>query len=102
MGLKVEIKPLRGSDKKTLAKIRSIAKKISFTRLVNYQVSVWLLLWVNDNFYSEGRKYSAKGWAPFKYGGRYKNGFLDDNAKLLEDTGEMRASFKHFYDKEIA
>lgn len=57
--------------------------------------SVYLDRWVQTNFKSEGG--NVGGWEPFKLGGRrLKGGGIDPSAKLLQDTGRLRASFFPF------
>ena len=57
--------------------------------------------WVQKNFKGEGK--AVGGWAPFKAGGRWRKGFgLDTSAKLLQDTGALRASFLPFASKTDA
>jgi phage gpG-like protein len=94
---------------------------------VNRKVSVWLLRWVNTNFKTQGGK--VGGWKPFKYGGRVvsktkkgKSGkrtknrlaksqgiggpgnrpYVDTSAKLLQDTGLLRAKFHPFHTRNTA
>jgi len=55
-------------------------------------ISVWLDRWNKQNFKTQGGK--VGGWKPFKLGGRpTKGGGIDKSAKLLQDTGHLRASF---------
>lgn len=101
MPAEVKIRVSRGTDKKVRAEIKRLARKIGDTTTVNRQVSVWLLRWVAENFRTEGG--NVGGWDPFKYGGRrLKGGFIDTSAKLLQDTGELRASFKNFWSRRFA
>jgi phage gpG-like protein len=88
-------------DKAVLKKLRQITRSVKDPRMANRQVSVWLFRWVNQNFKSQGGK--VGGWAPFKIGGRkLPGGGIDRSAKLLQDTGFLRASFKPFYGKTFA
>lgn len=65
-------------------------------------ISVWLARWVAINFKTEGGNISG-GWAPFKYGGRIMpNGQIDYSAKLLQDTGRLKASFLPFHGNHYA
>jgi phage gpG-like protein len=57
----------------------------------NRRVGIWVLRWINDNFKTEGGKVGR--WKKFRYGGRFRKGKLDTSAKLLQDTGRLRASF---------
>jgi len=85
--------------------------KTTFTK-----ISIFLDRWVQKNFKSEGD--SVGGWQPFKIGGRRKSrrhdkrfnvkkrrvkgSGIDTSAKLLQDTGRLRASFLPFASKKIA
>ena len=64
------------------------------------QASTYLDRWVQQNFKTEGGK--GEKWQPFKVGGRYKNGKIDTSAKLLQDTGRLRASFLPFATRKNA
>lgn len=57
-------------------------------------ISVYLDRWVQSNFKTEGGK--VGGWQKLKHGGRYIKGELDTTAKILQDTGALRLSFKPF------
>ncbi len=93
--------PIRGGSKPALKKLRQLIKTVKDTRRPNKQVSVWLLRWVNENFKSQGGK--VGGWKPFKLGGRrLRGGGIDTSAKLLQDTGRLRASFNRFYSRREA
>lgn len=59
------------------------------------RVSVFLDAWVLRNFRTEGG--NVGGWEPFEAGGRYVGGTLDTSAKLLQDTGTLRGSYRPFY-----
>jgi len=81
--------------------LRVAAAGIKRTRIPNRQISVWLLRWVNENFKSQGGK--VGGWKPFKLGGRrLPGGQIDRSAKLLQDTGRLRASFSPFHSRRFA
>ena len=76
-------------------------------RRVNKQVSRWLLRWVNDNFKTQGGKVSAGGWKKLKAGGRWVDagaGWLrwDPSAKILQDSGILKASFISFHNRHLA
>lgn len=69
----------------------------------NRQVGAFLDSWVQQNFTSEGG--NVGGWTPFKYGGRiigWKNKapLVDPSAKLLQDTGRLRASVSAFHNAD--
>lgn len=70
----------------------------------NKEVAVWLMRWVDKNFKREGLlRYPGAGWEPFKLGGRRrKGGEIDATAKLLQDTGRLRASFSPLFSKKMA
>lgn len=90
------------------AKLSEIRKKISSVRLELSEidepmakVSIMLDRWVQKNFKTEGK--NVGGWKKFKLGGRPdKKGKIDTSAKLLQDTGRLRASFKPFADANKA
>ncbi len=74
-------------------------KATSKFNVVHKKIAVFLDIWVLRNFKSEGGK--VGGWEPFKIGGRKKpGGKIDTSAKLLQDTGRLRASFNTVFDKE--
>lgn len=101
MAAKVTIRVSRGTDKRVAREMKRLAKAIGDTTRANRQVSVWLVRWVNSNFRSEGGK--VGGWVGFKNGGRrIKGGGIDTTAKLLQDTGKMRASFLPFHSRRQA
>lgn len=58
------------------------------------KVSIFLDRWVQENFRSEGGNVGK--WEPFAMGGRMKKGLFDSSAKLLQDTGALRASYRPF------
>lgn len=67
--------------------------------------SVYLDKWVQKNFKSEGG--NVGGWEPFAASGRLKqrpdgSWTFDRTAKLLQDTGALRASFVPFATKDNA
>lgn len=65
------------------------------------QVSVFLDRWVQTNFKTEGGK--VGGWKSFRLGGRItRDGQIDTSAKLLQDTGRLRASFTPFSTEDTA
>jgi len=97
----IEVVPIRGGSKPAIKKLRQLIKAVKNTRRPNKQVSVWLLRWVNENFKSQGGK--VGGWKPFKLGGRrLRSGGIDTSAKLLQDTGRLRASFNRFSSRKEA
>lgn len=79
-------------------------KDIKDLKTVYSKVSIFLDRWVQLNFRSEGGK--VGGWAKLKSGGRYvgkgRNRRFDSSAKVLQDTGRLRASFLPFASKKNA
>lgn len=75
------------------------ARQVINLRRPNAKAAVLLDRWVQLNFRTEGGK--VGGWAPFKYGGRLipQKPYIDPSAKLLQDTGRLRASFETFHNK---
>lgn len=101
MAVDIKIVPVNGGADNALRTLRIVAKRIKNTRSANRKVSVWLMRWVNDNFKSQGGKVGK--WKPFKLGGRrLPGGGIDASAKLLQDTGRLRASFSPFYSRTEA
>jgi len=67
------------------------------------KASVMLDAWVQRNFRSSGGNLSDGKWKPFANGGRLMpDGVVDTSAKLLMDTGLLRASHLPFYGKKDA
>ena len=97
----IVVVPIAGGADGAIRTLRIIARKIKNTRAPNRLISIWLLRWVNDNFKTQGGK--VGGWKPFKLGGRrLPGGGIDTSAKLLQDTGRLRASFSPFYNRSVA
>ncbi len=96
----IEVRPIRGGAAPAIAKLRQVMRRVRNPTMANRQVSVWLARWVNDNFKSEGGNVGK--WKPFKAGGRLRNGRVDTTAKLLQDTGALRASFLPFHSRKVA
>lgn len=85
---------------KVQAAIAKRAREMLDRTVPNAQVAAFLDSWVQRNFRGEGSL--TGGWTPFKRGGRWIPGFgLDTSAKLLQDTGALRASFRAFYDSDV-
>lgn len=79
--------------------LRIRARDLTDLTKPNARIAAFLDTWVQRNFESEGG--NVGGWEPFAAGGRWIPGVgLDESAKLLQDTGAMRASFSSFYDDE--
>lgn len=71
-----------------------MTKELQQMETANAAVSIYLDKWVQDNFKTEGG--NVGGWEPFAYGGRVGAKGIDTSAKLLQDTGRLRASFLPF------
>lgn len=66
------------------------------------RVSTYLDSWVQQNFKTEGEKTGQK-WEELQAGGRpIKGGGIDTSAKILQDTGRLRASFLPFFFRDNA
>jgi phage gpG-like protein len=99
--IRVKVLEHRGSNRKAKRQIRRMARAIKNPSQAHRQISVWLMRWVNQNFKTEGGK--VGGWKPFKLGGRLlPDGTIDKSAKLLQDTGRLRASFSPFHSRQLA
>jgi phage gpG-like protein len=97
----IEVREIRGGSREALRKMRLLTRKVKNPAPANRRVSVWLLRWVNDNFKTQGGKVGK--WKPFKLGGRrIPGGGIDRSAKLLQDTGRLRASFNAFHSRTVA
>lgn len=85
-------------DKEKLEELRKRAEQaktnLQHARPAYRRAATFLDRWVQQNFRSQGGK--VGGWKPLKAGGRYINGALDVTAKILQDTGILRASFHVF------
>lgn len=95
--------------KEVKARYTKASKKVGeFGKLMG-KISVFLDRWTQRNFKTEGDK--VGGWAPFVHGGRVRSKkgkkgglaqgitsrvFVDGSAKLLQDSGRLRASFLPF------
>ena len=97
----LQVVAIRGGSKPAKRKLRELMRKMRNPRPANRQVSIWVLRWINANFKSQGGK--VGGWKPFKLGGRkIPGGGIDRSAKLLQDTGRLRASFSPFHSRNTA
>ena len=73
--------------------IESARERMADMRGPHKEASIMLDGWVQRNFRSEGG--NVGGWLPLKAGGRWRRGVgLDTSAKLLQDTGRLRISFR--------
>lgn len=95
---KVQSKPTMAQFQRD---IKKRAKKVGNLLPVHKKISILLDQKVQSNFKKEGSLFG--GWVPFAAGGRRKKGGgIDTSAKLLQDTGKMRASHSPFFDKRNA
>jgi len=85
--LKPSLKKLERENKKRIGKIKDM--KTPFKK-----VAIFLDSWVQRNFKTEGG--NVGGWKPLALGGRFYGGGFDANAKILQDTGRLKASFLPF------
>lgn len=99
------------------AELKSKGARIGDLLPVHKKVSIYLDRWVQKNFRSEGGNLKDGKWPPFKYGGRLTSAgskkaghaqdigsrkHVDASAKLLQDTGALRASHLPFYNRKDA
>lgn len=75
-------------------------KELQDTSIPYKKVTTYLDSWVQKNFKQSGAL--VGGWIPFKYGGRITKKGINTSAKLLMDTGRLRASFLPFVTKSTA
>ena len=79
-------------------------KKLKNLKTVYSKVSIFLDRWVQTNFRTQGGK--VGGWKKLASGGRYvgkgKNKRFDKSAKVLQDTGRLKASFLPFANNKDA
>jgi len=93
----IEVKQTPKNADKKLVKLN---KKMgpSFIKVTNKKISILLFKWVLDNFKTQGGKVGR--WRRLKLGGRYigkgSGRTLDSSAKILQDTGALRISFRPF------
>lgn len=105
MNLDVQV---RGA-KELARKLEALGKDLATPRPFYKLACVETLRWINQNFDADGKMISnGQGWAPFKpqlvYGrlargrwvGKGKARRFDTSAKLLRDTGRLRASIRWF------
>lgn len=78
-----------------------IAMSSKYILAVHRKIAIMLFKWVMDNFKTEGGKVGK--WRKLALGGRWVKGKgLDRSAKILQDTGRLRASFVPFENKKTA
>ena len=99
--MKVEVKIHQTpEDGAVLARLTKIRERMvgSGAPIVYKKISIFLDQWVQRNFKNQGSQLSGSDtWPPFKSGGRrLKGAGLDTSAKLLQDTGALRASHLPF------
>ena len=107
MTTKVKFELKRQSSKAVQKKLLQLSKLMSNPSRINKQVSTFLLGWVNRNFKTEGGMIGIAGWKKLKAGGRWVNAGVgwvrwDPKAKILQDTGLLKASFISFYGRTFA
>lgn len=86
--MKPPVKELQRRHKKRLEKLKNMKSPMK-------KIAIFLDRWVQKNFKTEGG--NVGGWQKLAAGGRYIPGRgLDPSAKILHDTGRLRASFKSF------
>lgn len=79
----------------------NVKKQLDESSAMYARISVWLDRWVQINFKTEGGNVGR--WLPFRAGGRREaGGGLDASAKLLQDSGRLRASFLPFHSRRNA
>lgn len=91
-------------------RFKKAIKEMNENNTPYHQAATFVSRWVLQNFKGQGSKLSGRSWAPLKLGGRKKKkgkrrtktGMtlitwgLDRTAKILQDTGRLRASFHPF------
>jgi phage gpG-like protein len=91
---------------KTSAAISQVARGLRDRTALHGQIGAQLYAWVIRNFEQEGGLTGAGRWAPLKAGGRWKgrgkNRYFQTDARILQDTGNLRNSFAPFYDNDTA
>lgn len=97
-GIKIKMKPsvkeLKVIQERRLTKLQNMATPFK-------KISIMLDRWVQQNFRTEGGL--VGGWLGLIGGGRWKKGIgIDTSAKILQDSGRLRASFLPFADKKDA
>lgn len=76
-------------------RFKSARKRMSNFQTPYKRSAVFLDQWVQRNFQQEGKP--VGGWMPLKGGGRrVPGGGIDPTAKILQDSGRLRASFESF------
>lgn len=111
--IEIDVNDLEVSVRKLQIESNKIRENLSDLDEPMAKVAILLDRWVQKNFKGEGDK--AGGWDKFakqKYGpnkgergrwvGKGKDRKFDTSAKLLQDTGRLRASFKPFHSKNNA
>ncbi len=100
----ISIKVKKDQARKAQAELKKVRDNLSTIDHAMAKISILLDRWVQKNFRTEGG--NVGGWKPFKAGGRWiRKGnatVLDTTAKLLQDTGRLRASFKPFATANMA
>ena len=98
--ISVELKPPVGELRKMHAEV---VKRLRSTEQLYASIAVLLDRFVQRNFKQEGAlTHPGAGWKTLRAGGRWKGKTFDSSAKILQDTGRLRASFFPFHDKTSA
>lgn len=87
------IKEVRDRQRRRLEEVKKLNVPLA-------QASIFLDRWVQKNFRTEGG--NVGGWPRFAAGGRSTRKGFDTSAKLLQDTGRLRASFSPFATRDNA
>jgi phage gpG-like protein len=89
--------------KAVLTGMRSVLEN---SEQVHHKIGIQLEKYVDQLFMHEGAYMGRKRWADLKAGGRYKGKgkqrFFQTSYKILQDTGELRASYDALYSKTQA
>lgn len=97
-GVQITIDPSRAEQRRAMNELR---KDMRDQKVPYAKCSIFLDGWVQRNFKTEGG--NVGGWKKFAVGGRRRKGKgIDTSAKLLQDTGRLRLSFKPFATKSDA
>ena len=87
MTVKPSFKKLEKQYKKRIEEIKDMETPFK-------KVSIYLDSWVQRNFKTQGG--NVGGWEKLSLGGRFGSTGFDASAKVLQDTGRLRASFLPF------
>jgi phage gpG-like protein len=83
--------------------MKKLKREVTNMKIPMKKVSIQFEKWIHDNFDTEGSGLGSDSWPDFKIGGRrLKGGRIDTSARLLQDTRQMRASFRPFHSAKNA